>query len=765
MKKRLVPIVAMLLLAPVYSIAGDGLSVWDKLGAGTIADADMFPITDVSDTTQSAEGSSKTATAAQVAAYVATKITDATLTTTDVTTNNASTSKHGWFPKLTAPSSGYLNVYGLENGETAATAKGLFDATVPSTQAAGDSAATGSAMSAARRDHKHAMPAAQTATTTSFTPNGSIESTTVQTAIQEVRNEAGGGGYTNLTSFVAQTPWRIFYSDGSGDVKEAALGANGEYFKSNGESSVPGWATPSGAAHDAVTLDTETSAIFTLSTQQIILDSQTANYVLAAPNGSAGDPTFRALVAADIPSLSYQAADADLTTWAGVTPGTGVATFLATPTSSNFFTAVTGEGAFAATLFGYADAAAVLAGIGAQAADADLTDLADGSLPGSKVGITDSGNYFTGTDAEAVLQELGAKLPTGVDGNRGLKATENTIDYSAGEAGYFVYTSKSGSPKYYGGVTEYSLATVNGALGTPSFTAVNLPTSDADPSTTAGQIRHDTTITGLTGGALKYWNGTNARILVDLDTAPSNDDYVVTYDADADKFYMKADATGAGGSGSMTTVKEADTQVGGADIVTLDFGAGFDLAETPDTEVQITFDPAEVTVWDLGGATSVEVPNGNDVDTDAEGEISWDANGDWLRIHDGTNQVAVARAKECYDATVVKPNDLADATRDAFRMWQNNSGMSFIITSWSAQSSTDNTDLNIETTTNSNGTNATVDAVSITTDGTSMYYASDSTITAGTIANGSILWLDFDDTDDPGWVSVSVCGYYDGNVN
>jgi hypothetical protein len=33
--------------------------------------------------------------------------------------------------------------------------------------------------------------------------------------------------------------------------------------------------------------------------------SKTANYVLAAPNGSAGVPSFRALVAADIPTLSY----------------------------------------------------------------------------------------------------------------------------------------------------------------------------------------------------------------------------------------------------------------------------------------------------------------------------------------------------------------------------------------------------------------------------------------------------------------------------
>ncbi len=49
-----------------------------------------------------------------------------------------------------------------------------FDATVPSTQAYGDSAATGSAAVAARRDHKHAMPAIAsdaTITTTDITTN------------------------------------------------------------------------------------------------------------------------------------------------------------------------------------------------------------------------------------------------------------------------------------------------------------------------------------------------------------------------------------------------------------------------------------------------------------------------------------------------------------------------------------------------------------------------------------------------------------------
>jgi len=44
-----------------------------------------------------------------------------------------------------------------------------------------------------------------------------------------------------------------------------------------------------------------------------------------------------------ITANSYQAYDADLTTWAGVTPGTGVAAFIATPSSANFATAITGD--------------------------------------------------------------------------------------------------------------------------------------------------------------------------------------------------------------------------------------------------------------------------------------------------------------------------------------------------------------------------------------------------------------------------------------
>ena len=96
------------------------------------------------------------------------------------------------------------------------------------------------------------------------------------------------------------------------------------------------WATPSGSSHDAVTLNTAADALLGLSTQQITLDSQSANTVFAGPNGSSGVPTFRALVDADIPDTitasNYQPLDSDLTTLAGITI-TGNSKYLGTNSS------------------------------------------------------------------------------------------------------------------------------------------------------------------------------------------------------------------------------------------------------------------------------------------------------------------------------------------------------------------------------------------------------------------------------------------------
>ena len=61
-----------------------------------------------------------------------------------------------------------------------------------------------------------------------------------------------------------------------------------------------------GGLHDPVTLAADADTLLGLTGQEIGLDSQAANTVFAGPeSGEAADPTFRALVAADIPALGY----------------------------------------------------------------------------------------------------------------------------------------------------------------------------------------------------------------------------------------------------------------------------------------------------------------------------------------------------------------------------------------------------------------------------------------------------------------------------
>lgn len=62
----------------------------------------------------------------------------------------------------------------------------------------------------------------------------------------------GDGSWQTVTSGsstitdLGGTAWRVFYSNGSGDVTELALGADGTYLRSNGASAAPTFSTPSG---------------------------------------------------------------------------------------------------------------------------------------------------------------------------------------------------------------------------------------------------------------------------------------------------------------------------------------------------------------------------------------------------------------------------------------------------------------------------------------------------------------------------------------
>ena len=145
-----------------------------------------------------------------------------------------------------------------------------------------------------------------------------------------VQFKGGWNASTNTPALSASLPagvaagWQYIVSDagtrdiGSGSISYAVNDLviyNGtNWIRIPGSSSVISFNTRQGA----ITL--ESGDVTTA------LGSTTANYILAAPNGSSGTASFRAAVLADISNLAA-----------------GVATFLATPTSSNLLSAITDE--------------------------------------------------------------------------------------------------------------------------------------------------------------------------------------------------------------------------------------------------------------------------------------------------------------------------------------------------------------------------------------------------------------------------------------
>ena len=105
--------------------------------------------------------------------------TEANLSTSDITTNDVTTSKHGLAQKAVAPAANRISALGIGNGETTPSWKVLFDETNPTTIG---TAAPGTSLSAAHRDHVHDDPANRLIQSLTFIIDGS--GSTITTGIK-----------------------------------------------------------------------------------------------------------------------------------------------------------------------------------------------------------------------------------------------------------------------------------------------------------------------------------------------------------------------------------------------------------------------------------------------------------------------------------------------------------------------------------------------------------------------------------------------------
>jgi hypothetical protein len=163
---------------------------------------------------------------------------------------------------------------------------------------------------------------------------------------------------TDLTRFGgigAGAEGDVLYRDATGWTNLVA-GTDGEVLKL--ASGIPSWAADETAAGGEAS-----------GTVHAPDGATTANRIALFKDTTGTNITQAAVGISDL-----QAADADLTTWAGITPGANVGTFLATPSSANFLSAVTDETGSGGVVASNAPSIYNLTVTGALQGDLDLGD-------------------------------------------------------------------------------------------------------------------------------------------------------------------------------------------------------------------------------------------------------------------------------------------------------------------------------------------------------------------------------------------------------
>lgn len=148
---------------------------------------------------------------------------------------------------------------------------------------------------------------------------------------------------------------------------------------------------------------------------------------------------------------------------------------------------------------------------------------------------------------------------------------------------------QAATPTFAGADVSSGTLTVGvlaGTIDAGGATSLEIPNGTGPTVNAAGEIAIDTNAdnTNITQGLITYYDGTQVMYAVAVDTLPSNDGYVLTYDGTAKKFGFEVG--GAGGTPTVITVANEATDA--TSFIAFFTAATGDLA--PKTNANMTFD-------------------------------------------------------------------------------------------------------------------------------------------------------------------------------
>lgn len=350
---------------------------------------------------------------------------------------------------------------------------------------------------------------------------------------------------------------------------------------------------------------------------------------------------------------------------------------------------------------------------GKEAADATLTDIADGTIAENLVNTANPWDVNEGGTGAATFTDGGILLGSGTGAVTVLGAAAN------------------GEIPIGDGTTDPQLATITGTANEVTVTngaasiTLSLPTGIvatklADGTVTSAELQYVGDVTGLIQNQIDGKEGTltnSAGLLAALDDEQGTGVAVFNI--------SPTFATGI----TVPANSISDDE--------LDESAAFDWTGAH------TF------------AADLDLPD-ESVTPDAEGEIAWDDTNDELEVHDGTAiRVLASTIIKPIQFTITNPKHLLG---DSVVVWSNETGHTATILGISAWSNVDNFGFKLTERTNAGAAaGGTVEAVTIADNGTAVFYTSTEItgIDHAAIEDRNCIWY-VASADTANWVKVSI---------